>query len=87
MTNKHYTEMLVDDWKNNNHNSGKMEIGECIKRRILKGTKMLSFYDRIGNRGQKVHVSNVYYCCCLHKPNFHVKILCHSKKFRKFRLN
>lgn len=37
MTNKHHTEMLVNDWRNNNHNCGKMEIGESIKGRIHKG--------------------------------------------------
>lgn len=37
MTNKHHTEMLVDDWRNNNHNCGKMEIDEGIKGRIHKG--------------------------------------------------
>lgn len=36
-TNNHHTEMLVDDWRNNNHNSGKMEISEDIKGRIHKG--------------------------------------------------
>lgn len=68
MTNKHHTEMLVNGWRNNNHNSGKMELGEGIEGRSLVSMTELA-------TGTK---SACFKCLLLvlpPQPNFHVKVI------------
>lgn len=81
MTNKHHTEMLLNDWRNNNHNSGKMEIVEGIKGRIHKkklGLKCLVSMTELATGDKKC----MFQMLLPPQPNFHVKVIAPLKEMQ-----